>query len=138
MFSQWLRRLWYLVNRRRLERQLQNEMDAHREMMGEPVRFGNTLRLREESRDVWGWNWLDAVCQDLRCAFSSLLRARGFTAAALVILSLGIGLNLSVFQVVNRVFMRPLPVKDLPTLVAFDRRSANTSGESVPYPAVRK
>src|SRR5215471_15384020 len=58
-FGEWLRRIGYLFNRRRIERDLQREMEMHREMMGEPVRFGNMLRLREESRDVWGWNWLD-------------------------------------------------------------------------------
>ena len=51
IFLEWVRRIWYLVNRQRLERELQQEMDAHREMMQEPARFGNTLRLREESRE---------------------------------------------------------------------------------------
>ena len=39
-------------------------MEAHRELMGEPARFGNTLQLRERSRDVWGWAWLDALGRD--------------------------------------------------------------------------
>ena len=29
-------------------------------------RFGNALVLREESRDVWGWNWLETFLQDIR------------------------------------------------------------------------
>jgi hypothetical protein len=72
--TQWLRRLGYLLNRSRLERELQQEMDGHREMMGDPVRFGNTLRLREESRDLWGWNWLDSISRDIR--FAAVLPAR--------------------------------------------------------------
>ena len=32
--------------------------------MEEPRAFGNTLRLREEARDAWGWNWLDDLVQD--------------------------------------------------------------------------
>jgi hypothetical protein len=63
---EWLRRVWYLLNRRRLERELSREMESHRLMMGEPKQFGNALRLREESRDVWGWNWLDDLWRDVR------------------------------------------------------------------------
>ena len=59
------RRIWYLLNRRQIEAELQREMDSHRQMLaetfGEQPRFGNTLRLREESRDVWGWNWIDTA-----------------------------------------------------------------------------
>jgi hypothetical protein len=49
------RRLWYLLNRRRLERELEREMASHRAMMAEPHRFGSALRLREANADVWGW-----------------------------------------------------------------------------------
>lgn len=48
------RRLWFLLNRQRLARELADEMTAHRETMGEPRRFGNTLRLREEAADALG------------------------------------------------------------------------------------
>jgi hypothetical protein len=50
------RRIHYLLNRSRLEHELEEEMSAHRAMKqeGEP-RFGNPLKLREDSRDVWGW-----------------------------------------------------------------------------------
>ena len=64
--SEWLRRIWYLINRGRFERELRQEMEAHRDMMGGPRQFGNTLRLREESRDIWGWNWIDDILRDLR------------------------------------------------------------------------
>ena len=46
-------------------------MAAHRDLMGEPRRFGNVLKLREESADVWGWATVDAIIQDLRYAFAS-------------------------------------------------------------------
>ena len=72
--GEWLRRIRYLLNRGRLEAALQEEMDAHRSMMGEPRRFGNTLLLRETSRDVWGWAWLDALARDLRFAARGLRR----------------------------------------------------------------
>ena len=45
------RRIGYLLNRSRLERELEGEMAFHREMAARHggERFGNTLRLREEA-----------------------------------------------------------------------------------------
>src|SRR5688500_4435732 len=50
-----LRRLWYLLNRRRLEREMAEEMAYHRELMSPERRtsFGDDLRLREDAREVW-------------------------------------------------------------------------------------
>ena len=53
------RRMKYLLNRRRLDRELEEEMAFHREMAAragaERKSFGNTLLLREQSREAWGW-----------------------------------------------------------------------------------
>ena len=75
-FGECYRRVLYLLNRGRVEAALEEEMNAHRAMMGEPARFGNTLQLRERARDVWGWNWLDGLVRDLRFAamLQTLLR----------------------------------------------------------------
>ena len=62
-------------------------------MMGEPARFGNTLQLRERSRDVWGWNWLDALVRDLRFAARGLRRTPVFTLVATLSLALGFALT---------------------------------------------
>jgi len=60
------RRIWYFLNRSRFERELRDEMAAHRAMMpASGARFGNELRLREESSDVWGWAWFDRLRQDV-------------------------------------------------------------------------
>jgi predicted permease len=107
--GEWLRRIWYLLNRGRLEAALQEEMDAHRAMMGEPVRFGNTLQLREESRDVWGWAWLDAAVRDVRFAARGLRRTPVFTFVATVSLALGLALTTSTVSVVNAYLIRSLP-----------------------------
>ena len=62
-----LRRIHYLLNREKLERELDDEMSAHREMMPPERRgaFGNTLRFHDESRDLWGWLWFEHLRQDL-------------------------------------------------------------------------
>jgi len=62
-----LRRIHYLLDRRRLEHELAEEMAAHREMLAEDRRasFGRELALREEGRDAWAWVWLDRLWQEL-------------------------------------------------------------------------
>ena len=65
-----LRRLRYLLNRRRLDRELAEDMEVHREMLAREgnLRLGSTLRLREEARDAWGWTWIDRLFQDVSYA----------------------------------------------------------------------
>ena len=107
--AEWLRRVWYLLNRGRLEDALQQEMEAHRELMGEPLRFGNTLRMREQSRDVWGWAWLDALVRDVRFAARGLRRSPLFTLVATLSLALGLALTTSTVAIVNAYLIRSLP-----------------------------
>src|SRR5688572_29334955 len=107
-----LRRIWYLLNRRRMEEELQREMDAHRTMMGEPSRFGNTLRLREESRDAWGWTWLDDLWMDVRYGFRQLRKAPTLTVLCLITLAIGIGANTALFSILNAIFLSEPPVRN--------------------------
>jgi hypothetical protein len=82
------RRIWYLLNRSRFERELRDEMDAHRAMKREAEpRFGNARRLLEDAGDEWGWAWLDRLAQDLRFACRLLMRSPGFTLTAVGVLA---------------------------------------------------
>lgn len=78
------RRFHALMHRRRIERQLAEEMAAHQEMMPANRRrnFGSTLRLREEAADQWGWTWLDQLRQDLLYGARALRRSPGFARPA--------------------------------------------------------
>lgn len=116
--GEWFRRARYLVNRRRVDEDLRREMDAHREMMPAPSRFGNTLRLREEARDVWGWRWLDDLALDIRYATRTLLLShRTFAITSVSMLALGIGVSTAVFSVVSGLLLRPLPFPQADRLV---------------------
>jgi predicted permease len=57
------------------------------------------------------------IFNDLRYALRTLLKHRNFTAAALLTLALGIGINTSIFTLLYSVAFRPLPVKDPETIV---------------------
>jgi len=73
------------------------------------VRFGNTLRMRERSRDVWGWAWLDALVRDVRFAAGGLRPSPLFTLAATLSLALGLALTTSTVSIVNAYRIRSLP-----------------------------
>jgi predicted permease len=131
------RRLYYLFNRARLERELQEEMAIHRELLGEDApRFGSPLRVREQSQDVWGWAWWDRLVQDLTFASRVLRKSPAFTLTAIAVLAVGVGVNLAAFQVLNTIAWRPLPVKDPDSLVRFTRKSPTSSGSSFSYPVL--
>jgi predicted permease len=135
--SELWRRILYLVNRRRLDAELEADMDFHREMAARAGRnnFGNTLRMREQSSEAWGWTWLDRLIQDLRYGVRILARAPGFTLMAVLILAIGIGVNVSAFSVFNMVGLKPLPVRDPASIVRLERRSPNASTSEMAYPS---
>jgi putative ABC transport system permease protein len=120
--AEWVRRLYYLLNRSRLERDLQQEMEAHRAMMREPARFGNTLRLGEASRDAWGWSWLDALQRDVRYGLRGLRREPTFAVAAILTLALGIATTTTVFSIADSELWKALPYPRPERLVAIYSR----------------
>lgn len=128
------RRIWYLINRRRYERELVREMTEHRDAMHDPTRFGDTYRLLEQSRDEWGWNWLDDVMQDLTVGLRTLIKAPSFAITAILILSFGIGINLTLFQMVQVGLLQPPPIKNAESWVRFLRAAPNSTTSTVPYP----
>lgn len=131
------RRLMYLFHRRRLEAEMAEEMAAHRGAMDNPASFGNTLRLREEAADAWGWTWLDELWQDTRHGLRVFSRTKSFAFTAILVLALGTGLNLAFFQVLNLALLVPPNVRSPETLIRLYQHDGRNSSSSVAYPLAR-
>ena len=138
MLKELLRRIHYLLNRRRLDEELAEEMAFHREMaeQGGGVPLGNALRLREESREAWGFMWLDFLGQDLRYSFRAMRTSPGFTVVAVLVLAVGIGATVAAFSSFNMVALRPMPVRDPDSILRIQRHGPERSASEVPFPAV--
>jgi predicted permease len=98
------------------EREMQEELESLKAIAGKNE-LGNLTRVAEDARETWRWNWLETLWQDIRYSARTLRKSPGFTIIAIVVLSLGIGLNLTFLQLINVVFLKPLPVRDPETLV---------------------
>ncbi|MGH9822778.1 MAG: ABC transporter permease, partial [Blastocatellia bacterium] len=133
---EFIRRLRYLLNRSRFDRELAGDMEFHREMAARETGngFGDPLRIREEAREAWGWTWIDRFGQDLRYGARMLLKSPGFTAAAVLMLALGIGVNVAVFGFFDLMVLRPLPIRDPGTLRQFLRADQKGYADDLPYP----
>jgi predicted permease len=73
-------------------------------------KFGNVTRVKEETREVWSFVWLEQLLQDVRFALRALRRNPGFALTAVVILALGIAANVIVFGVLQALVLRQLDV----------------------------
>ena len=129
----WLYRLLPWLGRRQAEEDLQEELRLHLELERERQRdaglpedealraarrtLGNATQIRERTRDVWGWRWLDDLGRDVRHAVRGLRRSPGFAATVVLVLALGIGANSAMFGIVYGMLIRPLPYPDSEALV---------------------
>lgn len=122
----WLSRLTNALNPRRLDKELADEMTDHVKRRADAfeeagldheeaqrrasARFGNTMRLREESRENRLWAGLEGTLQDVRYAWRGMRKGPAFAATAVLSLALAIGANTAIYSIVDAAILRPLPV----------------------------
>ena len=119
-------RLTTSATRRRDEERLREELDDHIALQtDENVRAGMAAAearrqavlkvgaqeaIRENYRDEQGLPLFEHLLQDARIAVRRMTQAPGFTAAAVAILALGLGLTSAVASLAYALFLKPLPV----------------------------
>src|SRR6202045_4790974 len=120
-----VRRLAALFRRRGLEGDLDDELRSHLEMSAElnlrkgmsaadarreALRsFGGLEQTKELYRDQRGLPMIETTLQDLRFGLRMLRRSPGFSALAILCLTLGIGANAAVFSWIEGILFRPYP-----------------------------
>ncbi|HEV3199678.1 MAG TPA: permease prefix domain 1-containing protein, partial [Bryobacteraceae bacterium] len=121
----WWQRLW---RRSDLEQQLAKELQFHLEERISALKTGGLSEseawrqarqelggldpVKEACRDARGTLWLESSLQDFRYAVRTLRKTPAFTLAAILTLALGIGANTAIFQLLDAVRLRSLPVAE--------------------------
>jgi len=122
---------WWQLNKSAmdLERELRSDLELEEEeqrksgLPPEEARyaarraFGNEVLIKEQTREAWGWVPFERVSQDVRFAIRQLAKNKGFTAACVITLALGVGATVTIFTVMDSLLLRPLPYPNSPRVV---------------------
>jgi putative ABC transport system permease protein len=73
---------------------------------------------------------MDTLLQDVRYAFRTLARSRMFALIAVACLAIGIGVNTTIFSVVNAILLRPFAFTDPEQLVVLEEVNTRNNGRS--------
>jgi len=135
---------WETERAREIEAYLETETEENIARGMPPVeardaahrKFGNVTLIREEIYRMNSLGFLETFWQDLRYAARLLRLNPGFAAAAILSLALGIGANTALFQLLNAVRLRTLPVKNPQELVRVkvDEPHGRSGNFSTRYP----
>jgi hypothetical protein len=71
------------------------------------IAFGNVALVREDARSAWTWSWLETLRQDLRFGARILKNSPGLSFTAAILIALVIGINTTIFSMINAMVTRP-------------------------------
>src|SRR5215472_55611 len=92
--------------------------EAHRRAR---MDLGGIEQTKEKCRDARGVNLVETFFQDLRYGLRMLRQNPGFTAAAVLAIALGVGINVGIFSVLNGAALRLLPIPRAEQVVSIDQ-----------------
>jgi macrolide transport system ATP-binding/permease protein len=129
----WLLRLWGQLNRNPSDQEFAEEMETHLQMQIEDnLRSGmNPGQARREAllksggmettmqahRDGTSLPLVETLYQDLRYTIRQLRKNPGFTATAILVLTLGVGATVAIFSFADAALIKPLPYREPSRLV---------------------
>jgi putative ABC transport system permease protein len=90
-----------LFRRRRLQQDLEAELQFHRELSAandNPIPLGDSTRIKEEVMDVWSFMFIENLWRDLVYGIRGLRRSPALVATAVASIALGIGANTTIFS----------------------------------------
>jgi predicted permease len=116
------------LRKRRADQELEDELRASIDLLAEEhirqgaspqeaarlarIELGGVEQIKEEVRGTRGLPMLDSVIRDFRHALRNLVRAPGFSIAVVATLGLALGANAAVLALLDKLILRPLPVKE--------------------------
>ena len=119
-------RLLGLFRKPALERELDDELQAHFDMLLDEnrargmseaearrvarIRLGGAEQIREAHREQSSLPLLETLAKDLRYGFRQLWRSPGFTLVAVLTIALGIGMNAGIFSILDALALQPISV----------------------------
>ena len=131
-------RLAALIGRHQLDRDFDDELSSHLAMQTDEniargmtpeqarraahIRVGGVLSIKQQHRETRGLPALESILRDVRLAFRLIAKDRWFSAAVIVVLGLGIGINAIGFTIINATFLRGLPFPDPERIYTLSRQ----------------
>jgi predicted permease len=112
---------------RQIDVNLQRGMTADEARRQALLQFGNVPLVTEDTRAIWARVGVEQVLQDLRIGARILTRSPGLSATAAILIALVIGINTTIFSMVNSMLRSPAPgvtADDLVRIALADRPGA--------------
>lgn len=100
------------------------------------IELGGIEPVKERVRDARMGVRIEALAQDLRYALRHIARAPGFSSAAILTLTIGIGANAAMLSIVNALVFRPLSMPDADALVSLTTVDERGRERYLPYASV--
>ncbi len=78
--------------------------------------FGNLSLIKEQTRETWGWTWIERLQQDLHYAVRGLFRNPLFTLVAVLSVALGVGVTTGIFGALETLFLNAVTANNVDQL----------------------